>query len=260
MKTVDNKPFIYEKNQLIETICQLRFPTILSINTKEPAEFQDAIRQTFPRYAVQTENPAPGDGGEPVKNHAFISADGCYKLNLTRDFISLSTMRYTGWETFAHALDEPLSAFISICRPGFFERIGLRYLNGISRERLGLGEYRWNDLFQPQYLGVLDDDSIREEDVVKSAMDMERKLDERCSVKIHAGPGSIRRAVRTDKGVQTVQEQETRFILDMDLFAAGNIRLNDAADIMETLHDHADRLFSDAITDTLHNAMEPVEL
>ena len=37
MKTPDNRPFVYEKHQLIETICQLRFPTILSIDTKEPA-------------------------------------------------------------------------------------------------------------------------------------------------------------------------------------------------------------------------------
>ncbi|MCC8091141.1 MAG: hypothetical protein LIO55_07135, partial [Oscillospiraceae bacterium] len=38
MKSAEGKPFIYEKNQLIEVICQLRFPTILSIEAKEPAE------------------------------------------------------------------------------------------------------------------------------------------------------------------------------------------------------------------------------
>ena len=40
----------YRKNQLLEVICQLRFPTILSISAREPADFQDAIRDEFPKY------------------------------------------------------------------------------------------------------------------------------------------------------------------------------------------------------------------
>ena len=45
-----NEPrFIYSSNQLGEVICQLRFPDILSIETKLPADFQDAIRAEFPR-------------------------------------------------------------------------------------------------------------------------------------------------------------------------------------------------------------------
>ena len=35
----------YEKAPLHEVICQLRFPTILSINSKEPADFQELIRK-----------------------------------------------------------------------------------------------------------------------------------------------------------------------------------------------------------------------
>ena len=35
---------IYAKRQLVEVICQLRFPEILKIEAHEPADFQDAIR------------------------------------------------------------------------------------------------------------------------------------------------------------------------------------------------------------------------
>lgn len=262
MKSADNKPFIYEKHQIIETICQLRFPPILSIEAKEPADFQDTVREFFPRYECRNEKLPVGSDGEPqtVKNHSFISADGTYKLSLTKNFIALSTMRYAGWESFAKALDEPLCQFIRVYKPAYFERIGLRFLNGISREALGLSGRRWNDLFQPQYLGVLDDDSINEADVNKCAVEVERRLDERCSVKIHAGPGNVRRTVRTGSGLQTVQEPETRFILDVDVFAGGNVPLQNAAETLERIHNHADRLFSEAITDALHEAMEPVEL
>ena len=39
----------YEKTLAHEVICQLRFPTILSINNVEPADFQERIREDFPQ-------------------------------------------------------------------------------------------------------------------------------------------------------------------------------------------------------------------
>ena len=36
--------FRYARPQLMEVICQLRFPTILAIGAQEPAAFQEAIR------------------------------------------------------------------------------------------------------------------------------------------------------------------------------------------------------------------------
>lgn len=102
MISSDNRRYAYGKSQLIEVICQLRFPTILSIDTREPADFQETVRAAFPRYQCQVEK-LPGVNGAPartVNNHTFISEDGGYKLSLTKDFIALSTMRYTHWEDF----------------------------------------------------------------------------------------------------------------------------------------------------------------
>ena len=46
-----NRPRTHFPNAPIhEVICQLRFPTILSINNAEPADFQEAIREEFPQY------------------------------------------------------------------------------------------------------------------------------------------------------------------------------------------------------------------
>ena len=49
----------YARAPLLEVICQLRFPTILSIGAKEPAEFQEAIRKDFPQYAARQEQLPP---------------------------------------------------------------------------------------------------------------------------------------------------------------------------------------------------------
>ena len=242
----------YEKNQIVEMICQLRFPAILSIDTREPADFQELVRQDYPRYAVEQEK-------QGAKSHIFLSEDGLYKLCLTRSFIALSTVRYTSWTDFARWLDEPLGHFISVYRPAYFERIGLRYINGFSRERLGLEDCRWSELIAPQYLGPLALTETREGDVVRCSVDMETRLDERCAIKLHAGPGFIKRNIRNGETIQAVQEKQTRFILDIDLYSGGRIQLASAADVMDAIHAHADRFFAEAITDRLHEAMEPYE-
>ena len=268
MKSAEGKRFVYEKNQLIEVICQLRFPTILAIDSKEPVDFQETVRDNFPRYQCQMEQvPGPDGKAMGIHNHSFISEDGTRKLSLTRNFIALSTMRYTSWEDFAGALDEPLGQLIRIYRPAFFERVGLRYVNGFSRERLSLEGRRWNDLIQSAYLGVLDDDEEQEDRVVKCSLDLEMRLDQPAEgvpgagVKVHAGPGTIKRTVRTPEGaVKTLQEPSPRFIFDQDLYSIGKVQLPEVMTTLERLHEHADRLFSDAITDVLHDAMEAIEI
>ena len=142
----------YARSPLVEVICQLRFPTILNIGAKDPAEFQEAVRHDFPRYMARQEQlppkvkPGPTPALEPqapITNYNFVSADGKWKLNLTSSFIALSTLRYQRWEDFAARLDKPLAQFIQIYQPAFFERIGLRYVNAFSRRALGLEELLW---------------------------------------------------------------------------------------------------------------------
>ena len=259
MISSDNRRYAYGKNQLIEVICQLRFPTILSIDTREPADFQETIREAFPRYQCQVEQ-APGlNGARPqqINNHTFLSEDNSYKLSLTKDFIALSTMRYTHWEDFAHRLDEPLGQFIKIYRPACFDRVGLRYVNAFSREQLALSGRRWNDLLQPSYLGVLDEDEIDESSVIKCSIDIERRLDAHSAVKLHAGPGFVQRNIRNGNRVQQVQEKEVRFIFDQDVYSTGKVKVAAVAETLNALHAHSDSVFSDAITTVLHDAMEP---
>lgn len=56
----DNSRVHYRRPQLMEVVCQLRFPAILSIGAREPADFQEAVRAMFPRYAAKQEQPPPG--------------------------------------------------------------------------------------------------------------------------------------------------------------------------------------------------------
>lgn len=250
----------YDKPQLAEVICQLRFPAILSIGSREPVDFQEAVRGMFPRYAVKQEQPpappsAPGartEAPRSVVNHSFISADGHWKLNLTQGFISLSTVTYPGWEGFGQRFDLPLAQFIKIYQPAFFERIGLRYVNIFSRRTLELEGEPWRELIAAPYLGVLAEEDVDETTTRKCSVDVEMGLDSTCRAKVHAGPGMVKQ-----NAPNAPQDPEVKFILDIDLFMGGQIDPRMAAGGLETLHGHSTPLFQGAITDKLHTALEP---
>ena len=254
----------YPNAPVHEVICQLRFPTILTINNVEPADFQEAIRAEFPQYARRQDVTPPkvtGLGGPnpkveqqpPVTNYNFLSADGKWKLNLTENFIALSTLRYPGWPEFARMLDKPLASFIRIYKPAYFQRVGLRYVNLISRQRLGLEGTPWTELIAPAYTGPLQEPDVAEDSVLNCGCDLLLKLDSSCQAKVHAGPGRIK-----NNAPNAPQDPEVKLIFDMDLSMNGQTPCTLAAAALETLHGHSTRLFEGAVTDRLRDAMEVV--
>ena len=252
----------YGANQLAEVICQFYFPEILSIAANPPADFQEAIRDQYPRFQRRMEIPAPKLAGKPGQfrlenqpgniNCQFASADDIWRVNLTSRFISLSCSHYTCWEDFAAHLDKPLAAFIQIYRPAYFQRVGLRYVNTISRQALGLEGKRFSELIAPCYLGPLAMADVNEATATRCTVDTEMAIRGGCRMKLHAGPGQVQRMGNKDK--------ETKFIFDQDLYIAGNIPLNLCAAALHTLHGQAWSIFRGAITDVLHDAMEPEQL
>ncbi len=246
-----------------EVICQLRFPTILTINQTEPSKFQEAIRAEFPQYARRQDVTPPkvvgldGDNPKverqpPVANYHFVSADNLWKLNLTENFIALSTLHYTGWEEFARHLDQPLAAFIKIYQPAFFQRVGLRYVNLFSRAKLGIPDAKWAQLIAPAYIGPLSEPDVLEENFLNCACDLLFQLDSSCQAKIHAGPGRVK-----TNAPNAPQDPEVKFIFDLDLSMGGNTPCTLSAAALETLHGHATRIFEGAVTDELRRAMAP---
>ena len=252
----------YGKNQLTDVICQLRFPEILSINASPPVQFQEAVRQAFPRYHLRQDIPAPKITGAPghfalenqpkTINYQFTSADSFCRINLTSKFISVSCANYHSWEEFAEVMDGVLAAFIQIYRPAYFERIGLRYLNVFSRQALGLEGTAFSELIAPCYLGPMGELDVNEQATARCTMDLEMAIRGGCRLKLHAGPGRIKRAGQDDP--------EVKFIFDQDLFMPGQVPVHLSAGALQTLHSQAYPIFRGAITDTLHDAMEPEAL
>ena len=239
---------IYQNNPLAEVICQLRFPEILTIQANIPIDFQESIRQMFPGYSVRKE--PIFNQTTATNNYQFVTADGIWRINLTSSFISLACSRYTCWEDFARMLDSPLAAFIQIYKPAYFERIGLRYINFISRKQLKLDTVPFKELMEPCYLGILAEEDVAETGTRRCSVDAETGIRNGCRVKIHAGLGKVNRG--------DIHDSEIKFIFDHDLYIGGNIPVNHSAGVLQTLHSQSYGIFRGAITDRLHRAMEPV--
>ena len=255
---------IYAANPLLEVVCQLRFPTILKIESELPAEFQDAVREVFPQYACRKETPAPKlvpvagqqprlENQPPVSNYSFSTPDGAWRINLTQNFIALTAQKYTRWEDFARMLDRPLAQFIRLYAPSYFDRIGLRYVNAVSRKSLDLEDTPWRELIEPEFLGLLSDEALPEQGFARCTQDAELALPAGCRLKLHAGPGMVQRT-------GAPADRETKYLLDFDLSMSGNVPVNFSAGAMNTLHTQAYGIFRSAITDRLHEAMEPGEV
>lgn len=248
---------IYKKDPLVEVIIQIRFPKILALNTTDPVAFQEAIKQEYPNYQLTIENQQElslaVDKGNTIpsiiqkqqtRNHNFISADGTYKINLTSSFISISTLNYTRWEEMLSRFEIPLAQFVRIYQPPFYERVGLRYIDAFSRDKLSLTDTPWNELIAPFWLGAYS--VAAETRVINSGIDAEYYLDDGESrAKIHAGIGNINNNL------------EKVFVFDSDFINIGTISPERYSAILEYLHTNAKVFIRSAITDKLHEAMDP---
>jgi len=248
---------IYDKNPLVNVICQFRFPPILKIDSEVPASFQEKIRNKFPLYLEKREyiqqllpQNISGLANQLLakqatgKNHEFSTEDNVWKINVTKTFITLSTSEYKKWEDFIENFKFAINAFNEIYAPQFFNRIGLRYIDVFNRTELELQGTNWNELIKPEFLGLL---STAYADKVQGFESIyEIKLEDNISL--------VRMIASIVKEPKT---NEDCFMVDSDFH---NIQKNDlqkAFAILEFLHQRASRLMRCIIQDKLHEALKP---
>lgn len=250
---------IYSKNPLVEVICQLRFPSILRIDSEVPSKFQEKIRHQYPLFEetpikeLKLELPpeliqAFKEVISPVKTgkiaYDFLSPDKTWKVGLTREFIALSTNKYERWEEFKAYLEEPLSALINVYSPAFFTRVGLRYRDVICRSALGLPtDYPWSELLKPHIAGELTSPTLAD-CVFGVAKKIQVRLSENAEVLIQHG------FVQHPEG-------ETCYLIDSDFSISAQTEVTDVIPTLDLFNRQTRDFFRWCITDQLHRAMEP---
>lgn len=242
----------YKKNPLAEVIYQLRFPTILSINASEPVAFQEKVKVKFPFYQrlVNTNeiniNGVKQTMGKEI-NYEFVTQDRGTKINLTSSFISISSVRYERWEYFMKVVEEVRKAFEEVYHPQFYVRIGLRYKDVIDRQVLGLEDKGWTELIQPHILGTINannQNSLKQWIVNCEFSDTETNVQTRQIFQLS----------------QKVVTNDLVIVFDCDYFLVDTIQKEKVLGLSNQLHEQSSTFIRSAITGTLHEAMEPVDL
>ncbi|MCI0485873.1 MAG: TIGR04255 family protein [Blastocatellia bacterium] len=255
---------LYKRNPLDQVICQLRFPPILRIDAEIPANFQDKVRTLFPNFLETSQwnvevspnlkGQIPFDIVQQVlqssgnKNYEFSSEDGQWKINLTRNFVALTTKKYERWEEFKEKLQVPLEALINIYTPDYFSRVGLRYMDIIKRSALNLGDVSWDKLLQPYILGILGC-----QEVGSYVKDFENKYE----VELSDGQSFVRIIT---KFAEALEDREICYMIDSDFYNSQKTKIDSVVEKLDYLNTRASRLIQWCITGQLHDAMEPRKL
>lgn len=244
---------VYEITPLKEVICQVRFPPILAIGATDPADFQERIRSTYPYYDRVEEVPpevavlAKQLGIKPQKSddvHVFKTEDDNRSIHLANDRLSIIDSSYKRWEPFHNLITEAISALEAVYKPAFYLRIGLRYINLVSREELDLSDVNWSELINPRLAGIFADTDIGH-DVSEASSHVLISVKDGDHVRLRHGL-----ARPTDVAI-------FGYLIDADFFTTQKEGGSGAHGKLALFNRIAGQLFRWAINDRLHQALKP---
>lgn len=256
---------IYAKNPLASVVCQVRFPTILTIEAEPPAKFQEEVRQAFPLYKQSGDSmrlPLPEGFDQLVphelrqaltmhgnRRYLFQSDDRNWTLSLTGESMALEVKHYRRWEEFRQYLKMATAALVGVYAPAHFSRVGLRYQNIINRAELGLGQFEWRNLLTSFVLGPLGNDELSSRVVEKHGAFSVRLEDEGDFVRILHG-------LEIDEANEDSSE---KYLLDNDFFTSQNLsaEVQHVANKTNSFNSLNRSLFRSCIKERLHMAMGP---
>jgi uncharacterized protein (TIGR04255 family) len=259
-----NMPFptservVYDKNPLVEVICQLQYPSILKIDASPPVEFQEAIRSVFPEYKEISSMPAMPAGLPPeianlllsarqpkLNRHEFSTADGAWRITLASNFMALKSTAYLNRGQFREMLSQPLKALLTVYGPAYFDRIGLRFVDFLVPAHFGLEGTPWHKLVSMSLAGILADETV-------SSHTREFSGESQIELPEKRGKVTLRFGLADNNNTK-----ERGFLIDSDFFTTEHQDTNAIQDTLDYFHNSAGRLFRWAISDVVHTALGP---
>jgi uncharacterized protein (TIGR04255 family) len=239
---------------LSEVVCQVRFPTILSIGLGLPAEFQEAIRHRFPEIEeeqnVLVQIRAAGDAQSANAEltgrvFQFRSADGANLISLGTEAYALSTTNYGLWADFARDLALVHNAAVTVYNLPYAKRVGLRYINQIDLDNTGctsLDELK--QVLRPELVSLL----------TTSAWNRPEEMVSQVRLKDSDGQLVLRVAARMG------EKQPPVIIIDFDYYEEGRVPIEEVVHRCGVYHDVIYRGFRWAMNPEQLHLFEPIAM
>ncbi len=238
----------YGRTGLQQVVCQLRFNPILKISQEPPVAFQDIVRRAFPLFEredsagfrmLQVETAAPVvealTANPPVWR--FYSDDRRWAAGLSFGFLSLETKSYGNFAEFAEKFTILFVALEQTYSIDAFSRVGLRYINRFSPADFPGG---WQQRINRVLLGTLADPVVGPS--VKAAQQRIIVAEDDWSVGLTHGFGD-----------------DLEYVIDIDHSTESNVSAPSVTDTLSTFNKRVFQVFRWAITDQMHEEMEPHE-
>jgi uncharacterized protein (TIGR04255 family) len=253
---------IYARNPLAEVAAQLKFPAILKIESEIPAQFQDQIRDRYPRYQqVRAAAQLPAELPPPVRNliqgmgaaagpiqHVFGTQDRKAVVTLSRESLSYKTTSYTRWETFREPLEGLRTVLEQVYRPAFYSRLGLRYVDIIRRSVLGLNDVPWGELLKPWIGGEL------------ASAELGSEIDQATS-QTHCKLNGDNAFLWLRTGIALAEpNKEKCFLIDCDFHTHQRTEMANVTTALNIFNRASGNLFRWSIQDRLRDALQPQPL
>jgi uncharacterized protein (TIGR04255 family) len=249
---------VFRKSPLFEVTSQLRFPPILRIHAQSPAEFQDAIRDEYPFYALEHQVPkSQKSGSQPSQQltinlattpnlaHAFHSADKLSSYRLANHELAIRSLNYDRWEKFRSRILKGATALIKQYQPAFFSHVCVKYRNAILRSAVGMPDQSWSRLLNPAVLGSL---GIAEFDGTVE------KQESKFTLRLPGDAGRIDATI----GLGTHPSiAEKAVLIETHVYSDGQTRPSDVGSKLDTLHQFAGIFFRWCLQRPLYDAFEP---
>jgi len=241
----------YPRNSLEVVLAQVRFHPILKLPSRI-GEFQEHVRERFPSYAdehLKSVEVFP-DGTTQVRSDQlfrFASVLAPRHIQLTTTSLTLEVRDYNRREDLSADFSLGLHALTKgVGVPSFF-RLGLRFVNAVSRERIGadLGrEVTWSELVTEDFLRT---PRLFDADLPRSYHELTAPLT----------PG----ALTFRYGLLPTPQASDRlyFRFDMDRYLEGVVDASGIPDLLAKFTDDCFALFESASATTLREWMEQSE-
>jgi uncharacterized protein (TIGR04255 family) len=207
------------KAPLVNVIAQVRFPPVMKIETDAGfvATFQEAIRKDYPILRPERQlGVMVGPGGVQPQDAGtvwrFETKDpDAWQVTLASAFVSLSAKRYTCRSDLLARLNLVLHALETWLGPTVCDRIGVRYVDRISGDRLS----RLNRLVRPEILGVAGA-ALGDVEVVHALSDSLFRLDDLSELR--GRWGTLPAGATYDPGIEP--SPEPAWVLDLDHYTS----------------------------------------
>ncbi|MEN6439674.1 MAG: TIGR04255 family protein [Syntrophobacter sp.] len=241
-------PF-YCRNFLTNVIARVDYQPILVLTREMPIDFQERIRQEFPRFqrSFPFKLTIPPEGeAQSVQKPVFWQFKDKMESNtvtVSADFISCETKNYTKFNEFVQKLSSTYNTFCELYKPALIKRIGLRYVNQI--EIKDGNPFDWDGFISSALTSQVRAFPTMQQDITRQMSQMQFSIDD-MNLLFQFGFYNSEHPNRITK---------KEFILDYDCFTDQETEPDKVLLRFGMLHIHISNLFEESIQDGFRNLM-----